>query len=56
MGGSALCGKNENILPFNTVLTNLFLVTLVTQFTAKATNSERAKYFLSLKSCSINRL
>ena len=56
MGGSALCGKNENILPFNTVLTNFFLVTVVAQFAAKTTNSERAKYFLSFKSCSINKV
>ena len=34
--------------------TNLLLVTGVAQFTAKTTNSERAIYILSLKSCSIN--
>ena len=31
------------------------LVTLVAQFTAKARNSEKAIYFLSLMSCSINK-
>ena len=41
-----LCRKNENILQLNNVLSNLFLVTVVTQFTAKTANSERAKYFL----------
>ena len=34
----------------------LLLVTLVAQFTAKATNSEKAIYFLSLISCSMNKL
>ena len=34
----------------------LLLVTVVAQFTAKATNSEKAIYFLSLISCSINKL
>ena len=48
--------KTWNILQFNTILTNLFLVTAVAQFTAKMTNSERAIYFLSLKSCSVNKL
>ena len=51
---SVWCRKYENILQFNTVLTNLFLVTTVAQFTTKSTNSERAIYFLSFKSCSIN--
>ena len=51
-----LCRKIENILQFNTTLTKLFLVTMVAQFTAKIVNSERATYFLSLKSCSINKL
>ena len=34
----------------------LLLVTVVAQFTAKTTNSEKAIYFLSLISCSINKL
>ena len=50
------CRKYENILQFNTILTNLFLVTAVAQFTAKMSNSERAIYFLWLKSCSVNKL
>ena len=29
---------------------------MIAQFTAKTTNSERAIYFLSLMSCSINKL
>ena len=32
------------------------LVTVIAQFTAKITNSEKAIYFLSLMSCSINKL
>ena len=51
-----LCRKYENILQFNTILTNLFLLTVVAQVTATMTNSERANYFVSLKSCSINKL
>ena len=34
----------------------LLLVTVVAQFTAKTANSEKAIYFLSLISCSINKL
>ena len=34
----------------------LLLVTVVAQFTAKTTNSEKAIYFLLLMSCSINKL
>ena len=34
----------------------LLLVTVVAQFTAKTANSEKAIYFLSLTSCSINKL
>ena len=34
----------------------LLLVTVVVQFTAKTTNSEKAIYFLSLISCSISKL
>ena len=34
----------------------LLLVTVVAQFTAKTANSEKAIYFLSLMSCSINKL
>ena len=34
----------------------LVLVTVIGQFTAKTTNSEKAIYFLSLMSCSINKL
>ena len=45
---SAWCRKYENILQFNTILTNLFSITAVAQFTPKTTNSERAIYFLSL--------
>ena len=37
-------------------LTNLLLVTVVAQFTAKTTNSEKTIYFLSLRSCSINKV
>ena len=33
----------------------LLLVTVVAQFTAKTANSEKAIYFLSLMSCSINK-
>ena len=51
-----LCRKYENILQFNTILTNLFLLTVVAQVTATMTNSEIANYFVSLKSCSINKL
>ena len=40
--------KNKN-------LKNL-LVTVLAQFTAKMTNSENTIYFLSLMSCSINKL
>ena len=32
------------------------MVTAIAQFTAKTTNSEKAIYFLSLMSCSINKL
>ena len=46
---SVWCQKYENILQFNTILTNLFLVTAVAQFTAKTTNS-------IIKSCSIIKL
>ena len=53
---SLWCRKYKNILQFNTILTNLFLVTAVAQFTAKMSNSERAIYFLWLKSCSVNKL
>ena len=35
--------------------TKSLLVTVVAQFTAKTTNSEKAIYFLSLTSCSVNR-
>ena len=35
---------------------NSLLVTVVVQFTAKTTNSEKAIYFLSLMPCSINKL
>ena len=41
---------------FYAILTNLFLLILTAQFNAKTTESERANYFLSLKSCSINKL
>ena len=34
-----------------TIITNSLLVTVITQFTAKTTNSEKAIYFLSLMSC-----
>ena len=51
-----LCRKNENILQFNTILTNLFLVTMVAPFSAKTTNSQKTNCFLALKSCSINKL
>ena len=51
-----LCRKYENILQFNTTLTNLFLLTVVAQVTATMANSEIANYFVSLKSCSINKL
>ena len=37
-------------------LLNSLLVTVIAQFTAKITNSEKAVYFLSLMSCSINTL
>ena len=53
---SLWCRKYENILQFNTILTNLVLVTAVAQFTAKMKNSEKAIYFWSLKSCSVNKL
>ena len=43
-------------MQFNTILTNLFLVTVVAQFTTKTTNLGRAISFLSLKSCSIHKL
>ena len=36
--------------------TNLSLESVVAQFTAKTTNSEKAIYFLSLMTCSINKL
>ena len=39
-----------------TKITNSLLVTLIIQFTAKMTNLEKAIYFLSIRSCSINRL
>ena len=39
-----------------TKITNSFLVTVIVQFTAKMTNLEKAIYFLSIRSCSINRL
>ena len=39
-----------------TKLTNSFLVTVVAQFTAKTLNSGKAIYYLSLLSCSINKL
>ena len=32
------------------------MVTVVAQYTGKSTNSEKAIYFLSLMSCSINKL
>ena len=35
--------------------TKSLLVTVVAQFTAKTTNSEKAIYFLSLTSCLVNR-
>ena len=35
---------------------NLLLVTVVDQFTAKATTSKKAIYFLPIMSCSINKL
>ena len=35
---------------------NSLLVTVVVQFTVKTTNSERAIYFLSLISCSMNKI
>ena len=53
---SVWCWKYENILQFSAILSNLFLITAVAQVTAKTTNSERAIYFLSLKSCSIEKL
>ena len=34
----------------------MLLVTVIAQFTAKITNSEKAIYFLSLMPCSINKL
>ena len=34
----------------------MLLVTVIGQFTAKTTNSEKAVYFLSIMSCSINKL
>ena len=34
----------------------MLLVTVVAQFTAKTTNSEKAAYFLSLIFCSMNKL
>ena len=43
-------------LLLKTKLTNSFLVIVVAQFTAKTINSEEAFYFLSFKSCSINKL
>ena len=43
-------------LLLKTKLTNLLLVPIVGQFTAKTTNSEKAIYFLSLMSCSINKV
>ena len=39
-----------------TKITNSLLVTVIVQFTAKMTNLEKAIYFLSIRSCSINRL
>ena len=35
---------------------NIILQTVITQFTAKTINSEKAIYFLSLMSCSIKKL
>ena len=35
---------------------NSLLLNVIAQFTAKTTNSEKAIYFLSLMSCSINKL
>ena len=37
-------------------LINLLLVIVIAEFNAKITNSEKAIYFLSLLSCSINKL
>ena len=37
-------------------LTNSLLLTVITQFTTKTTNSEKAIYFLPLISCSINKV
>ena len=37
-------------------ITNSLLVTVIAQFTAKTTNSEKAIYFLSIMSFSINKL
>ena len=39
-----------------TKITDLLLVTVIAQFTAKTINSEKAIYFLSIMSCSINHL
>ena len=39
-----------------TKITNSLLVTVIAQFTAKTTNSERALYFLSIMVCSINKI
>ena len=39
-----------------TKITNSLLVTVIAQFTAKTTNSEKAIYFLSIMSFSINKL
>ena len=39
-----------------TKITNSMLVTVIAQFTAKTTNSEKAIYFLSIMCCSINKL
>ena len=44
--------KKRHTLSFSSFF--LLLVTVVAQFTAKTTNSEKAIYFVSLLSCSIN--
>ena len=43
------------LLLVTVVIGNLLLVTAVAQFNAKTTNSEKAIFFLSLMSCSINK-